>query len=583
MKDEKKSPKPQFLWLFGAAASLALGLWHFTDVRAGVLETGHTWLYGWYVGLMVFAAFGLAASGYVMFIRKKQTVEVSFAVTVFFLGLMYLAVLAPLSAPDEVSHFISAYQLSSRMLGQTANADDGRVYIRAEDAFIEDMQDVMADDGSGYREAPPEAGGLPSEGDTGTAEPASAEERPEAKILGQELTEETYRIIHDGTAEDGSGAAGSGRTGSSGSGQTGSVQEQAVSYQPPVRTTPLAYVPQALGIALARLAGFGSLGLLYMGRLFNLLFYTITGYFTIKRMPFGKEVMAGAALLPMSLHLAASFSYDVMILALSAHFTAVCLDLAYRAQRVRAGDILLLALIMGVMGPCKMVYGVIAGYCLLIPVKKFGNPIKWTVSAAAVLGAFGLAMVLVNRSTVTLYTQTEEVYITWAEEAGYTFSGLLHSPLHVLKMCYNTLAWEGEPLYSGMIGEALGNMDPVLNTPYVIVLALTAALLMLALRKPGETIYIKGGQRLWIWFLCLTCLGALMFSMLLAWTPVSSSVIRGVQGRYLLPLLPMFLLTLKNDRVVRTGWDDRGILYTMTVMDVYVILRIFAVVCLRIG
>ena len=44
----------------------------------------------------------------------------------------------------------------------------------------------------------------------------------------------------------------------------------------------------------------------------------------------------------------------------------------------------------------------------------------------------------------------------------------------VLKMCYNTLAWQGEQLYSGMIGGALGNMDAVLNTPYVVILGLTA-------------------------------------------------------------------------------------------------------------
>ena len=41
------------------------------------------------------------------------------------------------------------------------------------------------------------------------------------------------------------------------------------------------------------------------------------------------------------------------------------------------------------------------------------------------------------------------------------------------------------------------------------------------------------------------------------------------------------LLTLKNQKVVRTGTDDRLVLYTMMAADVYVILRIFAVVCLR--
>ena len=80
-------------------------------------------------------------------------------------------------------------------------------------------------------------------------------------------------------------------------------------------------------------------------------------------------------------------------------------------------------------------------------------------------------------------------YVAWAGETGYTFGQLFHSPLLVLKMCYNTLAWQGEQLYSGMIGGALGNMDAVLNTPYAVILGLTAILVMLALRKPGESIF----------------------------------------------------------------------------------------------
>ena len=52
---------------------------------------------------------------------------------------------------------------------------------------------------------------------------------------------------------------------------------------------------------------------------------------------------------------------------------------------------------------------------------------------------------------------------------------------------------------------------------------------------------------------------------------------------YLLPLLPMFLLTLKNDKVVRTDCGDRPLLYLMIVMDLYVVIRIFSIVCLRVS
>ena len=338
----------------------------------------------------------------------------------------------------------------------------------------------------------------------------------------------------------------------------------------------------AFAAALIRnLLGLGSLILLYLGRLFNLLFFAATGFLTLRRLPFGKTAVFAVYLLPMNLHLVSSLSYDVLITAFCGYFTAVCMDLAYKADRVKWKDVVLLAFLLAVMGPCKMVYGVIAGLCLLIPVKKFGGWGRWTASAAGVLGAFAAAMAAVNLGTVSMYTQAEDSYIAWAGETGYTFAELLHRPLHVLKMCYDTLAWKGTQLFEGMIGGSLGNQDPVLNTPTVIILALCTILVVLALKKPGEEVMFSTGNRLWIWFLALLLLGALMFSMLLAWTPRSASMIEGVQGRYLLPFLPAVLLTFRSSRVVRTGSDDRGLLYAVMMMDLYVAVRIFAVVCLR--
>ena len=47
--------------------------------------------------------------------------------------------------------------------------------------------------------------------------------------------------------------------------------------------------------------------------------------------------------------------------------------------------------------------------------------------------------------------------------------------------------------------------------------------------------------------------------MLIAWTPLSSRVINGVQGRYFLPFLPVLLLALKNDWVVLDVYKRQGV------------------------
>ena len=550
---EKKGKLLGHKWTAGPLALLFFLLWHSLDLKASVTETGNTWLFGWYAGLGALVLAAAVFLGYELFIRRKMTLEALFAVSVLCLGGIYSLVLPPLSAPDEVSHYISAYECSNRLMGLPSVNEKGLIQIRPEDAWLEDVADVLADDGS-------------AEG---------GDEKP--VILGQSLTEETYRRIHEERSGENEAVHRENVQSSSSQG----AGQMASSYQFSVRTTPLAYGPQAFGFVLARLLGLGSLGLLYLGRLFNLLFFAAAGFLTLRRLPFGKTAVFAVYLLPMNLHLVSSLSYDVLITAFCGYFTAVCMDLAYKADRVKWKDVVLLAFLLAVMGPCKMVYGVIAGLCLLIPVKKFGGWGRWTASAAGVLGAFAAAMAAVNLGTVSMYTQAEDSYIAWAGETGYTFAELLHRPLHVLKMCYDTLAWKGTQLFEGMIGGSLGNQDPVLNTPTVIILALCTILVVLALKKPGEEVMFSTGNRLWIWFLALLLLGALMFSMLLAWTPRSASMIEGVQGRYLLPFLPAVLLTFRSSRVVRTGSDDRGLLYAVMMMDLYVAVRIFAVVCLR--
>lgn len=133
-----------------------------------------------------------------------------------------------------------------------------------------------------------------------------------------------------------------------------------------------------------------------------------------------------------------------------------------------------------------------------------------------------------------------------------------------------------------MIGSALGNLDAGLGAPYLVVMILTGCLILLALKKPGETQLMTTGNRIWTVIVCAGCAGLTMLSMLIAWTPMSSSVISGVQGRYFLPFLPALLLICKNDRLILTKDINRSILYFMLVLNSYVLFRTFAAVVLRV-
>ena len=124
-----------------------------------------------------------------------------------------------------------------------------RVYIRSQDLFIEN------------------SGGSQDGAETGQG-------------LGLFLEEKTYREIE--------------KRGLKGTGDN----QTALSGQTAVATTPLAYVAPGAGIALGRLLNLGGLGLLYLGRLFNLLMFTAVMWLAVKRMPFGKEILCAVGLLP---------------------------------------------------------------------------------------------------------------------------------------------------------------------------------------------------------------------------------------------------------------------------------------------
>ena len=521
----------------GPAAMLfllaVLGGWHFMDTKTGAFASGNLWLCTIYGGLFFSAMLSLLILAAGLF-WKKWPLEICGALAVLLLGSVYLVALPPLSAPDEISHFASAYRISNVFLGELPVDEKGYVRMRQEDEFLQNVN-----------------------GASGTEERVS---------LGQTLTEKTWEEIEAHAA---------------------SVfvsrerDEMVSSVRKPVKTTPVSYVPQALGITLARLLGVNCVILAWLGRFFNLLFFAGMVYWSMKALPFGKMVVCGVSVLPMSLHLAASYSYDAFLMGMCFLFGSYCLYLAFAKPVVQKRDIVLLAFLAAAFGPCKMVYAVMLGFALLIPVKKFGGWKDWGMGAVIVAVAFLTAMVLVNRETVQDYAAGTDSYVSWAGEEGFSIPFILHNPQVYIRMMYETLVHQGDEWALSMLGESLGTLDPVLSVPFFVLVFLAACLALLGIRRAGEALYLSGRQKAWIVFLALSCLAGLMTAMMVGWTPLSSRVIEGVQGRYLLPVLPFLTMTMKSNRLVRTAGSDEKLLFYMCALDCYAALRLFSIVSMR--
>ncbi len=110
---KKRSASPGLI--AGILCLAAAAAWHSLDMRAGIHETGASWQMGQYLFLTILVVALTTLCGY--FLVEKQIPCSLSKLTVLMaggLGILYLFVLPPLSAPDEISHYVSAYRLPPR-------------------------------------------------------------------------------------------------------------------------------------------------------------------------------------------------------------------------------------------------------------------------------------------------------------------------------------------------------------------------------------------------------------------------------------------------------------------------------------
>lgn len=283
--------------------------------------TAGMWKYFAFLGV-IFVLF-LAAMYLLLFVFKAK-ISTVFVFAALVLGFVF-AIYTPIKgAPDEYVHIASCYHKSNQLLGVENSYDEGALLMRECDVFKL----------------------------TGPANYNAFEV--------QEIYEGLLSAAGDKT-------------------QLVRVECRITEVFPPL------YWAQILGITVARLIGLGGVQMIVLARLFNLFVYVALMWLAIKVMPFYKTAMTVMALTPIPLQLAGSFNYDTLVIALCFLFTAVVFRCAYGEKQVSRKDVLILAVLAGLIAPSKTIYIVVVGLCLIVPVKKFKDKKQAFISYGVVI------------------------------------------------------------------------------------------------------------------------------------------------------------------------------------------------------
>ena len=535
-------------------------------VNLGVSHTSDYFLKKSYIILSVAALLLLLVSGIYLNITKFSIVKI-YPVVMLIFGLGYMYVFPAMSAPDEIAHFISAYKISNKMLGKQATVKDGHVIIRAQDLWIEDVDGEYTFDKGKSEE---EKVLIPEEGSHG-------------KIISSKLEETSYKVFY------GKGDSRSNNTYISFSGQN---YEKAQSLHAPVNTIPSVYFLPATGITVARIMGLNSIYLVLFGRMANLILFILFGTLGIYFLPKFKEFIFLVSLLPTTIELAASYSYDAVMISSMIFFVSYVFFLSHEKKEFDIKDLVIVSLIAGLVLPCKMVYFPMLLMLFSIPLYKFKfrgkvdgkikkeNIAFFLASAVVVLLSWVFAMYLVNRSTVAGYSTSNTSSLEWAGEESYTIGYLLHNKLKAVKLFYNTLLLQLEYYHKTMFGAYLGHADDVVGIPYIGFLVLNIGMIFSVFGEAKEKqLLVK--ERVLTGISIFFVIFLVLLSMLIAWTPISSEFIEGVSGRYFIPVLLPLLMICRNNKIAIKDETKRNIIFLFILINAISLLKIFSTVCIR--
>jgi uncharacterized membrane protein len=300
--------------------------------------------------------------------------------------------------------------------------------------------------------------------------------------------------------------------------------------------SPALLLPQALTLRLLGLSlRLPALPVYYACRFIGLLSYLLLGWLAVRFIPFGKWLLALLITAPMALFQASTISADTISNGLGFLFLAGTLAIANRKElgwKHWAALLGLIALLF--LAKVNLVFLALLPF-LLIP------PSRYKMKAGYILlGVFSLAFFLVEVGGWNLLAYSRFTRALEGADPTQQLLFILSSPLQFIKIL-SLDTWTNFLGYlQGWVGVYGYDYWPVPALTYLLFPLAVLASLFLDRTAPLPD------KKTRLVLLILFAVGYLLTitSLYIAFTPVKSLVVAGVQGRYFTPVMPLLLLAL---------------------------------------
>lgn len=467
--------------------------------------------------------------------KENRLAYASYLVALLVSGLFFMAVFTPGAVPDERSHYLSSYRFSNAI--QQIEPSDHAMSMRVSDKLFLDKADR------------------------------------------QELEENNYGVIKDEVTP-----IITDRTARFYYSQFGGSEFTSINagWFPQLKLAP------ALGITIGQALNMNGLWTYYLGRLFNFLYFVALVFAAVRISPVGKPLFVALSLLPMTLHVAASYSYDAGIIGMSFLLIAMFLKCIFSHSPISLRMKIGLTVLCVLLVPCKIIYGFLVCLVFFIPASNFKDAKASRLLKASVIMASLLSLGLLGSNflldviRIDELTGSESQHIVLDNEPPdpkHSVSEFITRPLNTLFILINTI-FEASSFYlQSFLGGSLGPFQVNIIAPWSFLLVYLALLLVAAQRSVIDEARLGPQLKAGFLILALVMSVGILVSMFTAWTNVDWIRVEGVQGRYFLPFAPLFLLVSRlNYYKLRTAFPISYLVIGMYTLNSMYLLYIYAAV-----
>lgn len=310
--------------------------------------------------------------------------------------------------------------------------------------------------------------------------------------------------------------------------------------------TSVYYWPQGLGLFIGRILNCNMYWSIMLMKLFNLMAYVIVTFFAIKLIPVYRNLLTVIALMPITLHQAASSSPDALLNSFCFLFIALCFRYAYdESAKLTLKRAFGLGALLAVIFMCKYIYVFVGLLVFMIPIRKVGEKKEYAkafvialiplIVIGGLIGTRMLSGLATMTATASNGGMTQTQYLM--ANPGHYFAVLLHT---VMSYFY---------YYNQTLG-TLGSLGYNLTFLWPVIPALLMGTAVLDVNNNTVKMTIKDK---------LLCFGAFILSSAGVLTAllvgdgringVGCDIVIGVQGRYFIPVLLLLMLCFSSKNV----------------------------------